>query len=78
MPQPTCCCSATDSAWRCQLLTQLEHAVTTASDAGVLARHLEGIAAIMESHFRYEERQLDGILSDHRLDAAPQRALGGL
>ncbi|MDV3220005.1 hemerythrin domain-containing protein [Intrasporangium sp.] len=43
-----------------------------------LDRHLEGIAAIMESHFRYEERQLLTVLDTLALDANPQEVLGPL
>jgi hypothetical protein len=43
-----------------------------------LDRHLEGVAAIMESHFRYEERQLLTVLETLSLDASPEEALGPL
>lgn len=43
-----------------------------------LDRHLEGIAAIMESHFRYEERQLLSVLDRLALDADPRDVLGPL
>jgi hypothetical protein len=43
-----------------------------------LDRHLEGIAAIMESHFRYEERQLLSVLETLSLDAPPEEVLGPL
>lgn len=43
-----------------------------------LARHLGGISAIMESHFRYEERQLLVVLETLALDADPKRVLGPL
>jgi hypothetical protein len=39
-------------------------------------RSLEGIAAIMESRFRYEERELVEPLSGLDLDADPRRVLG--
>lgn len=42
------------------------------------ARHLEGVAAIMESHFRYEERHLLAVLETRALDALPQDDLGPL
>lgn len=60
------------------LLTGLEDAVRSNAAADTLELHLEGLAAIMESHFRYEERQLDSILSTLVLDAEPQRVLGDL
>ncbi len=43
-----------------------------------LGRHLDGIAAIMESHFRYEERQLLLVLDTLALNADPRRVLGPL
>lgn len=43
-----------------------------------LGQHVEGIAAIMESHFRYEERQLLAVLDALALDADPHDALGPL
>lgn len=52
-----------------------------------LAGHHEGedrtlfpavAAAIMESHFRYEERQLLSVLETLRLDADPAEVLGPL
>lgn len=43
------------------LIEDLDQATRTASAAQVL-RHLDGITAIMESHFGYEERQLTAVL----------------
>ncbi|HEX9043273.1 MAG TPA: hemerythrin domain-containing protein [Trebonia sp.] len=45
------------------LLAQFGEALTAAATPGDLARHLDGLSAIMESHFAYEERQLLGTLS---------------
>ena len=53
-------------------------AVDTAASPDELSWHLEGIAAIMESHFRYEERQLLAILDTLALDADPLKVLGPL
>jgi len=39
---------------------------------------LPSIAAFMESHFRYEVRQLLGALSTLRLTIEPERLLGPL
>jgi hemerythrin-like domain-containing protein len=58
------------------LLTGLERAVGASSPPDVLSRHLEGVAAIMESHFRYEERSLDAILAGLALDEEPGRVFG--
>ncbi|WP_438352469.1 hemerythrin domain-containing protein [Microbacterium sp. CJ88] len=60
------------------LLGGLELAVDGAPAPDDLARHLEGIAAIMESHFRYEERSLDAILAELALDEEPGRVFGML
>ena len=60
------------------LLAQLGHAATAAATPGELARHLDGLSAIMESHFSYEERQLLGILAELRLAADPHALLGPL
>lgn len=40
-----------------------------------LEQHLAGVAAIMESHFRYEERQLLTVLDTLALDADPRSVL---
>lgn len=60
------------------LLGGLEVAVASRAAPGVLHRHLDGIAAIMESHFRYEERQLLVVLETLVLEADPRQVLGPL
>jgi hemerythrin-like domain-containing protein len=60
------------------LLGQFDRALKAAAAPGELARHLDGLSAIMESHFSYEERQLLGILSALRLAADPHALLGPL
>ena len=60
------------------LLTQFDHALTTSATPDELARHLDGLSAIMESHFNYEERQLLDTLSTLRLEADPRTFLGPL
>jgi hemerythrin-like domain-containing protein len=60
------------------LLTQFDHALTTSATPDELARHLDGLSAIMESHFNYEERQLLDALSALRLEADPRTFLGPL
>lgn len=60
------------------LLTGLGAAVARDAPPGELARHLEGVAAIMESHFRYEERQLLTVLETLSLDDDPGDVLGPL
>lgn len=60
------------------LLAQLDHALASSASPGELSLHLDGLAAIMESHFNYEERQLLGALSALDLVADPQALLGPL
>ncbi|GIE30744.1 hypothetical protein Ait01nite_037890 [Actinoplanes italicus] len=60
------------------LLGGLDAAVSRAAGPGELRRHLEGISAIMENHFRYEERQLLTVLESLTLTADPSDALGPL
>ncbi len=60
------------------LIAGLQSAVSKAAAPEALAVHLEGIAAIMESHFRYEERALLSVLDSLALDADPHRVLGPL
>lgn len=60
------------------LLGGLQAVVTRAASLAELGRHLEGLAAIMESHFRYEERQLLTVLETLALDADPDIVLGPL
>lgn len=60
------------------LLAGLSAAVDRSADPADLSQHLEGIAAIMENHFRYEERQLLTVLQTLELDVDPALALGPL
>ncbi|SEG84844.1 Hemerythrin HHE cation binding domain-containing protein [Thermomonospora echinospora] len=60
------------------LLAQFQQALTSNAPPDTLASHLDGLAAIMESHFRYEERQLLDILSTLELHADPRTVLGPL
>ncbi|QGQ18106.1 hemerythrin domain-containing protein [Cellulomonas sp. JZ18] len=61
-----------------QLLGSLQQAVDAGHDAATLHRHLDGIEAIMETHFRYEEKRLLGPLSRLVVDREPQEVLGPL
>jgi hemerythrin-like domain-containing protein len=67
-----------DHSMIAHLLASLRDALDRAVSPGELERHLEGIAAIMENHFRYEERQLLTVLEDLHLDAAVHDVLGPL
>lgn len=51
-----------DHSMIAHLISGLEAAITGGGTAEELNRHLEGISAIMESHFRYEERKLLDVL----------------
>lgn len=67
-----------DHSMIAHLLTQLEHSVNSSPTIADLERHLEGLGAVMESHFRYEERQLLGILAELRTTADRDQMLGPL
>ncbi|MFC7458213.1 hemerythrin domain-containing protein [Brachybacterium sp. GCM10030267] len=67
-----------DHSMIAHLVVGLQDAVGRGAPALELDRHLEGIAAIMESHFRYEERQLLSVLSALELDAERSTVLGPL
>lgn len=60
------------------LLGELQAAVARAATRAELQRHLDGVAAIMENHFRYEERRLLGLLESLDLVADPGDVLGPL
>ncbi|MER6638819.1 hemerythrin domain-containing protein [Streptomyces microflavus] len=67
-----------DHSMIAHLLGGLRAAVDRAASPEELDRHLEGIAALMENHFRYEERQLLAVLETLELSAAPGEVLGPL
>lgn len=61
------------------LLSGLERAARSGADRDEMLRHLDGIDAVMETHFRYEEKKLVGVLDDSvRTDADRQEMLGPL
>ncbi|MFT3888410.1 MAG: hemerythrin domain-containing protein [Arachnia sp.] len=60
------------------LLEELRSATDRSAPADELERHLDGVGAIMESHFRYEERQLLTVLNGLALDAEVGDVLGPL
>ena len=60
------------------LLGSFDRAISSNAMPSELAMHLDGLSAIMESHFRYEERELLAVLSTLDLDADPQELLGPL
>ncbi|GAA1135890.1 hypothetical protein GCM10009630_38500 [Kribbella jejuensis] len=67
-----------DHSMIADLLTALQQAVDHHANPPDLDRHLEGIAAIMESHFTYEERQLLTVLDTLNLQTDVPSALGPL
>jgi hypothetical protein len=52
------------------LLAALARAVDAGADAATLERHLDGIDAVMETHFRYEEKRLVEVLDEPAVAAA--------
>jgi hemerythrin-like domain-containing protein len=67
-----------DHSMIAHLISGLQAAIDRDAPVAELDRHLEGAAAIMESHFRYEERQLLSVLETLSLDAPPEEVLGPL
>lgn len=67
-----------DHSMIAHLIGGLEKAVAASASPSELDRHLEGIAAIMESHFRYEERQLLAVLETLELEAGVGEVFGPL
>ncbi|WP_167132256.1 hemerythrin domain-containing protein [Paramicrobacterium chengjingii] len=65
-----------DHSMIAHLMAGLTDAVERSASPAELSRHMEGIAAIMESHFRYEERQLLTVLDTLALDGVPHTVLG--
>ena len=67
-----------DHSMIADLLDGLRVAVDRSASTDELERHLEGAAAIMENHFRYEERQLLTVLDALDLWADPGEVFGPL
>lgn len=67
-----------DHSMMTQLIGDLLHVLDRTTSAVAVERHLAGIGAIMESHFRYEERQLLTILETLELTADPASVFGPL
>jgi hemerythrin-like domain-containing protein len=67
-----------DHSMIAHLLAALQAAVDRDAAPVELDRHLQGVAAIMESHFRYEDRTLGTVLEVLALDADPREAFGSL
>lgn len=60
------------------LLAGLQSAVSRTATPEVIGQHLEGLAAIMESHFGFEERTLLGVLDRLELSASVADVFGPL
>jgi hypothetical protein len=60
-----------DHAMIASLLAELERALRSGASSEVVLGHLEGVDAIMESHFRYEERELVPVLDASVGDGPP-------
>lgn len=67
-----------DHSMIAHLIAELQSAVTASAMPAEIVRHLDGVAAIMENHFQYEENQLLQVLETLGLNADPQRVLGPL
>lgn len=68
-----------DHAMLDHLSGELERAARSGANRGGLLRHLDGIEAVMETHFRFEEKKLAGVLDGvDRPEADRQRMLGPL
>lgn len=59
------------------LVAELRRAVERGAGTEEKARHLDGIAAVMETHFRYEERRLLDVLDTLDLDGVGAAELFG-
>lgn len=67
-----------DHSMIAHLLGALQAAIDRTAPPDELDQHLDGVAAIMENHFRYEERSLAAVLEVLDLDADPGQVLGPL
>lgn len=67
-----------DHSMMSHLIGGLQQAVETSAPPAEIERHLDGLGAIMESHFAYEERQLLSVLETLDLRADPGEVLGPL
>ncbi len=60
------------------LIGRLTAAMEADADEETLHSHLDGIGAVMETHFRYEEHQLLTVLDALALTGEPTALLGDL
>ena len=59
------------------LIQGLQHAMRNSESTEVLLRNLDGIDAVMETHFRFEERQLVGLLDSMQIPGMTKADLFG-
>jgi hypothetical protein len=59
------------------LIAGLQRAVDSGHGAEEQLRHLDGIEAVMETHFRYEEKQITGVLDELTDEGLDRRTLLG-
>jgi len=59
------------------LIAGLEKAVDSGNGTEEQLRHLDGIEAVMETHFRYEEKQIIGVLDGLTAEGLDKRTLLG-
>lgn len=67
-----------DHSMLAHLLGELRAAAERGASRETIERHLDGIGAIMESHFRFEEREILGPLRTLALDRPVADVLGPL
>ncbi|GAT72281.1 putative hemerythrin HHE cation binding domain protein [Microbacterium sp. HM58-2] len=67
-----------DHSMLSHLLGGLRHAVESGESRDSIERHLDGVGAIMESHFRFEEREILAPLRALTLAGSVQDVLGPL
>lgn len=67
-----------DHAMLSHLLGGLRHAVEAGESRDSIERHLDGVGAIMESHFRFEEREILAPLRALVVDGSVEDVLGPL
>ena len=61
------------------LLAELRHSMASGEPPEAVLHHLDGIEAVITSHFRYEEKRLLGVLDDLDLGGLePTQAFGPL
>lgn len=65
-----------DHSMIAHLLQDLRASVERMGTPDELSRHLEGVAALMENHFRYEEKQLLAVLEHLELRASVTDVFG--